>query len=103
MEVIRKKIKLRREKSMASANGDPQEVQRLQRQMNYVGGQIKKEQKIEEKLRHENACRKLATEKNPSVLAFRQLSAITRQCQRSFHFVESRKLVYAQKTAKVID
>ena len=65
MELIKQKRKLRREKSRASANSNPQEVQSIQRQMNVVGGQIKKEQKKEERLRHETACRKLVTEKDP--------------------------------------
>ena len=61
MELIRKKRKLRREKSSAMANGDLLEVQRIQKDLNLVGNRIKKEQKMEERLRHESACHRLST------------------------------------------
>ena len=45
MELIKKKRKLRRQKNMA--HDDPVLMQNLQREMNFIGGQIKKEQKRE--------------------------------------------------------
>ena len=63
--LIKKRRKLRRQKNDASAMGDPILVQSIQREMNIVGREIKKEQKKEEKRRHEIECQKLSHEKNP--------------------------------------
>ena len=46
-------------------NGDWATVQSIQKEMNLVGNTIKKEQKNEQKLKHERACQKLSSENNP--------------------------------------
>ena len=65
LELIKRKRKLRREKNSAAANGSPSEAQRIQREMNLLGNRIKKEQKMEQRFRHERACKRLASENNP--------------------------------------
>ena len=64
-ELIKKKRRLRRQKSSALAAGDLVLVQNMQREMNVIGREIKKEQKKEERRRHEVECQKLSREKNP--------------------------------------
>ena len=46
-------------------SGDANAVQKLQQEMNRIGNLIKKEQKKEQRKRHEHACQKLSNEKNP--------------------------------------
>ena len=40
-------------------------AQSIQKEMNLVGNNIKKEQRKEQKLRHEKACQRLSSENNP--------------------------------------
>ena len=63
--LIQRKRKLRRMKSSAAVNDDPLLVQSLQREMNLVGNQIKKEQKKEQRHRHKMSFARLARENNP--------------------------------------
>ena len=65
LELIKEKRKLRRQKSRAHVMGDSDQVQSIQRKMNLVGNRIKKEQKMEQRRRHEVACQKLSSENNP--------------------------------------
>ena len=60
LQLIKKKRKLRREKGQASAIGDLTLVQSIQKEMNLVGREIKKEQKREEKSRHDQECQRLS-------------------------------------------
>ena len=65
LALIKRKRKLRREKSAAMARGDSVAAQTIQRESNLIGSQIKKQQKLEQKVRHEVACSKLAAEPDP--------------------------------------
>ena len=65
MKMIKDKRKLRRMKSSASARGDWSGTQNIQKEINKIGNQIKKAQKVEEKRQHETACSNLAKENNP--------------------------------------
>ena len=65
LELIKTKRDIRRKKGAALKRGDLLETQRLQREMNLVGAQIKKEQTLEEKKRHNDMCARLNDEKNP--------------------------------------
>ena len=65
LALIKRKRKLRREKSAAMARGDSVTAQTIQRESNLIGSQIKKQQKLEQKVRHEVACSKLASESDP--------------------------------------
>ena len=76
MELIRKKRKLRREKGVAFLNGNEDGVRRIQKQMNLVGNEIKKQQKKEQKRRHDVKCQNLAKEKNPKKF-FQSVKSLT--------------------------
>ena len=45
--------------------GDLDQTHKIQREMNLVGNQIKKWQKMEQRRRHEAACQRLSSENNP--------------------------------------
>ena len=76
LALIKEKRKLRRLKSEANLRGDSAAVQHYQQTMNKVGNDIKKEQKKEQKTRHEAACKKLADENNPYEF-FRSIKKLT--------------------------
>ena len=63
MELIKMKRKLRRQKNLA--HNDPDLMQKIQREMNLIGNKIKKEQKKEQRSRHEAACQRLSNENDP--------------------------------------
>ena len=65
MDMIRRKRDIWRRKSAALKVGDFDGARELQREMNLVGAQIKKEQKQEEKMRHNAMCVRLNEENNP--------------------------------------
>ena len=65
VELIKTKRDIWRRKSAALKGGDFGAAQSLQREMNIVGARIKKEQKHEEKRRHNAKCVLLNDEKDP--------------------------------------
>ena len=65
MTLIKEKRRLRRRKCDASNANDPVLVQLIQKEMNLVGNQIKKEQRLEQKRRLETACQRLSRENDP--------------------------------------
>ena len=76
MAQIKEKRKIWRQKSAAIKRGDMLEAQKLQRDMNVIGAQIKKDQKLEEKQRHNRMCRDLAAEDDPRKY-FRSITTLT--------------------------
>ena len=74
--MIKEKRRLRRLKGEAARLGDSESVQALQREMNLVGNQIKKEQRQESRRRHEAACQRLSTENDPRKF-FRSVKSLT--------------------------
>ena len=65
MGLIKAKRETWRKKSAALKRGDMREAQAMQKNMNLLGAQIKKEQKLEERVRHNDMCLRLNQEKNP--------------------------------------
>ena len=74
--LIKEKRSLRRRKSNAALTGDSVLVQSIQREMNLIGGQIKREQRHEQKRRLDDACSRLTSEKNPRKF-FRSVRTLT--------------------------
>ena len=73
---VKEKRSLRRQKNIAAANNDQCEVRRIMTRINFLGNEIKKEQKIEAKKEIERHCEKLNQENDPKQFfrTFKKLS-----------------------------